>query len=217
MYIKLSSLNDLCRYASNFDYTNSCIMSIKYGNGYRLFSVGEDICGASIAYYINIGKPEHVISYTYPAFGEPENPHFVESPDSQQNKYMSIINISSAEFCEAKTSKGKRPIMVQLSSTLDLVNAAIRRGISSESISQIYAFEYRGRMILCCFDVLEEFQDDERTMYYAIAESRKASSFVRYKYADNKVDFTDYMGEHSYMYAKIINLAEPFPFFKMPN
>ncbi|MCL5413046.1 MAG: hypothetical protein M1569_01430 [Candidatus Marsarchaeota archaeon] len=217
IYIKLKSLDDLCRYASNFDYTNSCIMSIKSGGGLRLFAIGESVCDSSIAYYVNIERQEHMISYTYPMPGESENSHFLESPSLQQHYYMGIINISSAGFREAKALKGKEPAIVRLEAPIDLIIAAIKRGVSSESIPQIYAFDCKGKLIMCCFDVIEELADDNHIMYYTVADSTGSSNFVRYKYNENKIDFTDYMGEHSYMYAKIINLAEPFPFFKMPN
>ncbi len=218
MYVRLKSLDDLSRYVCNFDYTNSCIMSIKSGGGYRLFAVGEQVCGSNLAYCVDASAKEHIISYTYPAPGEPENSHFVESPGNpQQHHYMSIINISNPGFSESKSLKGKAPIMVQLDAVLDLVNAAIKRGVNSESISQIYSFDYKGRRILCCFDVIEELADDTRILYYAVADGAHEANFARYKYSENKVDFTDYMGEHSYMYAKVINLAEPFTFFKMPN
>ena len=217
IYVKLKSLDDLCRYASNFDYTNSCIMSIKSGSGLRLFAIGESICDSSIAYYVNIDRQEHIISYTYPMPGESENSHFLESLGLQQRYYIGIINISSAEFREARTLRGKEPAMVRLEAPIDLITAAIKRGVSNESIPQIYAFDCKGKFILCCFDVIEELADDNHIMYYTVADGAGSSNFVRYKYNENKIDFTDYMGEHSYMYAKIINLAEPFPFFKMPN
>lgn len=218
LYIKLKSLDDLCRYVCNFDYTNSSLMLTKEGSQQRLFAVGETVGDSTIAYYVNVTKPEQVISYTYPSYdNQSENSHFLEAPAHQQSHYMNIINIRRSGFKQSKLNAPKDLITIELEDSSDLIKAIIKRGVSSESIPQIYAFEYGKKTIMCGFDVIEELSDDVKILYYAVSSSTKRENFARYKYSENKVDFTDFLGEHSYMYAKIINLAEPYPFFKMPN
>ena len=81
----------------------------------------------------------------------------------------------------------------------------------------LYAFSMKGKSFLCGFDMIDELCDDRKTFYYAAVKDKKRGGFAKYGYADNTFGFTDTVGEHSYIYIKIINLAEPFQFFKMPD
>jgi hypothetical protein len=215
-YVKLASLNDICRYVENFDYTASNVVSMKEGNAYALMAFGEQLEGCTIAYYVNTTGRERIICYTYPSSnGQEENAHFVEEIGMHPNHYINILEMEAGSIKKAKKVK---PIpSAKVHSTDDLIIAAIRRGVSHESLPQIYSFSHKGKTVICAFDIIEELSDGQKTIYYAVCEKKPNASFARYKYSDNKVDFAEYMGEHSYMYAKIINLAEPFPFFKMPE
>ena len=212
-YVKLASLNDLCRYVENFDYTASNIVCMKDGSSYRLMAFGEQLENVMLAYYVNTTSGERIISYTYPSSsGQEENSHFVEEIGTHPNHYVNIIEIDGASF---KTAKRLKPVpLVKISTPESLITAVIRRGMSGELLPQIYSFQHSGKAMLCAFDLIEELSEGQRTLYWAEARSKPKANFARYKYSDNKVDFADHMGEHSYMYAKIINLAEPFPFFK---
>lgn len=204
--------------ASTFDYNNCTIISVKSGEGYRIFILGEPIGDTTLAYYIGIPNREHAVSYSYPSeTGMQENAHFTESKTGLQNHYMNIIGLDSSSFKEAAKIKAKDLITIRLDSVEDLVSAAIKRGIAADSLYNLYSFDYKGRQVLCGFDVIEELSDDTRILYYALPDTTIKGKFARYKYSENKIDFTDYMGEHSYMYAKIIPLAEPYPFFKVPD
>ena len=218
VYIKLKSLDDLARYVCNYDYTNSVMASVKYGAGYRIFATGEPMEKVTLVYYINTTKRESVWNYTYPSsIYQKENTHFGEDTTLDQRSNMRIINISSASPREAGSKTRYDVPLVQLSTTNDLISAALLQAADSNSIPCIYSFDYRGRAVLCAFDVIEGLSDESRILYYTLPDRSESGNFARYKYSENKIDFTDYMGEHSYMYAKIINLAEPFPFFKMPD
>ncbi len=219
VYIKLSSLDDLSRYVCNYDYTNSTIASVKHGSGFRIFAIGEEIGKAILVYYVNTTKRESAISYTYPSSSsQKENSHFIEGERPEQGNYMRIINISSANLREAGSTKTRNEVpIVELSGAYDLVSAALLKASGSDSIPYIYSFSSNGKKVICAFDVIEGLSDDNKILYYALLGKNEPGNFARYKYSENKIDFTEYMGEHSYMYAKIINLAEPFPFFKMPD
>ncbi len=215
-YVKLASLNDLCRYVENFDYTASNIVSMKEKSGYYIMAFGEHLDGGIVAYYISTPSSEKMICYTYPSSsGQPENSHFVTEIGSHPNHYMNILEMDGKNMQKGKKLK---PIsIVKVNSIDSMIIAVIRRGVSSESVPYIYSFVHGKTAIFCAFDIIEELAEGPRTLYYAIADAKPNANFARYKYTDNKVDFAEYMGEHSYMYAKIINLAEPFPFFKMPE
>ena len=218
LYIKLKSLDDLSRYACNYDYTHSAIISIKHSAGYRVLAIGEEIGKITLAYYINTVKMESAISYIYPSSSsQRENSHFTEGARQENSSYMRIINVSTVGFKEVTGKVKVDSPIVRLSGTYDLVGASLLQAQGSNTIPYIYSFYYKGKEVLCAFDVIEGLSGDKKVLYYVLPERREMGNFVRYKYSENKIDFTDYMGEHSYMYAKIINLAEPFPFFKMPD
>ncbi len=212
VYAKLASLDDLARYACNFDYTASSLICVRKPSGYAIFALGEQLDGSTLALYVNSAQSEGMLCYTYPSYGgQPENTHFVTAAGQMPNHYMGILEMESAGIKEAK--KAKPVLAVRIRSPDELVKAVIRKGVATESIPHIYAFSKEGKVVLCAFDIISEFQEGPRTVYYAVSDRMPAASFARYKYTENKVDFTTYVGEHSYMYAKIINLAEPFSFF----
>ena len=220
-YIKLESLEALARLACNFDYTNSSIMCAMSGSAYRIFVIADRIGDTPIAYYINMPRKEAAISYTYPSSeDQQENAHFVEEGQRdhiQSRQYMDIIHIDGIAYAEAKGMPRRKIGSIRMSSANDIVIAAIRKSAIIESLCSLYTFTSRGRRIICGFDLIDELKDDTTILYYAASDSLTGAKFARYKYSENKVDFTDYVGEHSYMYAKIIPLAEPFPFFNMPD
>ncbi len=218
VFIKLGSLDDLSRYACNYDYTNAQLISFKSGSVYRIFAMGEEIGKSAIAYYISNPKSERTISYTYPSSAsQKENSHFISAEKQEGSNAINIICIDSARICDAKLKEKEFPAIARLSSVHDLLTAALMQASGTETIPHIYSFTHKGRAILCAFDVIEGLSEENKILYYALPDKNQSGSFVRYKYSDNRIDFTEYMGEHSYMYAKIIHLAEPFPFFKMPD
>ncbi len=216
LYVKLASLDDLCRYASNFDYTASNIISVKSSNSHSLIVFGEHLEGAVVAYYINTPSAERMICYTYPSsISQSENSHFVTEMGSPPNHFMNILDIDGKNL--KKNTKAPKVPIVKVGSVDELVIAVIRKGIANECFAQMYSFNNGKNTVFCAFDILEELSEGPTTLYYAVSNKNQNAGFARYKYTENKVDFTGYMGEHSYMYAKIIKLAEPFPFFKMPD
>lgn len=179
--------------------------------------MGETVGDAQLAYYINVQRRESAISYTYPSSGgQSENAHFIDPGTPYPDRYMSVISME-AEFAEASRVPARGIETIRLASSTDLVIAAIRKSAATETLCSLYAFRQGGREILCGFDLIEELGDDPRKLYYAAAPGAAQARFARYRYVDNRADFADYVGEHSYMYAKIIPLAEPFKFFNMPD
>ncbi len=183
-----------------------------------MFVIGPGIADTPIIYYIEIPAKESGISYTYPtSVGQQENAHFTTLAEHDQGHYMNIISIEEHTFTQATGVPKKGIELVRLSSAADLVLAAIKKSTQTESLCSLYTFSDGGKTFISGFDLIEELSDDTRILYYAEAKGLGDAKFARYKYSENKVDFTDFVGEHSYMYAKIIPLAEPFSFFKMPD
>ena len=101
---------------------------------------------------------------------------------------------------------------VKVENPIDLVGAAIKKASGEEIVANIYAFESEGKKVIAAFDVLNSLSNDKPVFYYSILEKEKLGNFARYDYRNNSMDFSNSMGDHAYLYAKVINLTKPFPF-----
>lgn len=218
LYVKVSSMADLARYAYNFDFSSKSLILNKTGNGSRLMVLGECVKEAVIAYYINVDAPHKFIRYAFPASaGEQESARFAESAEGSEKDYINIFEADLGAFKELKGVGKNDVLQIRVGSVEDLMHAAIKKAIKEESFACLYAFEKEGKRFVCGFDLIEELADDRKTFYYAVAKDKKRGGFAKYSYATNTFEFAEAVGEHSYIYIKIINLAEPLPFFKMPD
>ncbi len=218
LYVKAASLTDLARYVYNFDFTSGSLILSKSGGVPRLVAIGERINGLTVAYYINIDAPHGFVRYSFPSLpGERESASFTESSDASEKGCISILRVDLGPFKEARSARKEDILQVRMAGPEELVHAAVRKSVRDEYFASIYAFRHRDMTILCGFDLIDELADDRKTFYYAAVKSTVAGGFARYSHERNSFDFTETVGEHSYIYIKIIGLAEPFPFFKMPE
>ncbi len=219
LYVKLASAVDLARHAYNFDFTSRSLIQKAAKSGVtQVFCLGECIGNVTIAYYVNIDSPSAVAVYNFPSSrDERETVRFTGAGEGNEKNRIGILDIDLSAFGQAKNVRKDEIVMIRVGSPEDLVHATIKRTMSEESFMSLYAFDYKGRTILCCFDLLQELMDDKKTFYYAVLKDKGRAGFAKYSYADNTFEFTDTVEEHSFIYVKIINLAEPFPFFKMPE
>lgn len=219
LYVKLASAVDLARYAYNFDFTSRSLLQFKAESGVtRVVCLGEAIGNVTLGYYVNIDSPSAVAIYNFPSSrDERESVRFAGNAEGNEKKGIGMINLDLSVFGKAK-GVGKGEIMlIKVGSPEDLVHATIKRTVNEEAFMNLYAFDYKGKSILCCFDLIQELADDRKTFYYAVLKDKKRAGFAKYSYANNTFEFTETVEEHSYIYVKIINLAEPFQFFKMPE
>ncbi|MDE1823838.1 MAG: hypothetical protein KGH74_00895 [Candidatus Micrarchaeota archaeon] len=218
LYVKVSSTTDLCRYCCGYDFNTDMLLRAGEGSSRRLVALGEQAGNVTIGYYVETKEEKPIIIYKFPEFGKwSESIEFVESVDPQPGNYISVIDISFKDIRKAKRLNAKDVMQVEMRKPDSIVNAAIRKGMRNESLPYLYSFEFRKKRILCGFDLIEGLNDDKRILYYAVIDKKESSGFIRWSYTANRFDFTDVIGEYSYIYVKIINLAEPFSFFKMPD
>lgn len=131
----------------------------------------------------------------------------------QQNTHdITIVNINLDNLRKGSI-RPRDLVSIRLGSFEDIVRAVIKKYSRDNLLSHLYSFEREGNYIICGFDLFERLENDRRCFYYAISNKRPAA-FARYNYVEDIADFTENVGEHSYMYVKIISLAEPYPFFK---
>lgn len=218
LYVKARSLNDLARLVCNFDYTAENLVLTKDGKGYRLLALGECIGDVTLSYYVNVPGKERLMQYTMPGpDSDQELSRFVSTAGERPSHYISIIETDLSVFKEAKDVTKKAVVGVRMGTFDDLISAVIMKAVRGEFFPHVYAFSEGSKTVFGAFDVFEELADDRKAFYYTVADYKKSGNFARYSYNTGKIDITDRLGEHAYMYVKIISLAEKFPFFKMPD
>lgn len=218
VYIRVKSLEDLCRYAYNFDFTSDNLLKEKTGKGYRISILGESIGDSVIAYYIETGSDNSgtMIKYNVPSNGASEEIKFLTKVESTDIPRINLISIDLKAF-KGKGIKRKSITSVKLGSLEDITKFALKKAAKYESSAHLYSFEYKKSIIICGFDLIDKLEDSKQIFYYIQLglERKNRGRFIKYNYSENTIDFTDSIGEHPYAYIKIINLADSFPFFKL--
>lgn len=218
LYVKLSSMADLARYAYNFDFSSKSIILSRQQGKPRLIALGECIKESVIGYYVSVETQHSFIRYSFPSSSDiTESAVFSETAEGSEKDHISIFRVDLGDFRELKAAGRDDVQQIKVETTQDLMHAAIKKSLREESFALLYAFEARGRRFICGFDLIDELADDRKTFYYAETKDKTKGGFARYSYSSNTFEFAETVGEHSYIYIKIISLAEPFPFFKMPD
>ena len=213
VYVRAAAIEDLCRYVSRFDFTSDNLFASELEGKRVVMAIGEAFENKVICYYVPYEKRAELIEYMVPqVHGEKEAAVAVERIERQPAHYVNIIDVGLRDIIRKKFGKGEVALL-RAAGYEDIVRALVKRGIREEYITHIYSFAYKGFRVIGAFEIVEELQNGRKAFYYSVSTNNTDAAFARYSYIDNRVDFSKTFGEHNYMYVKIINLAEPFPFF----
>ncbi|MGC8623123.1 MAG: hypothetical protein ACP5TK_00435 [Candidatus Micrarchaeia archaeon] len=213
-FIRTSSINDLARYACRFDQTPTELIRTVYKGESRIIAPGETVDGHVLFYYTPSASKESIVKYIA---GFDERVEFTDEIDLSQTDtyYMSIVDAELSGLISENPEKISNVAFVKIGKADQLVRTVIKKAIENENIEKAYSFSYKGKAVLGAFDLFDELDDEQKIFYYTFMDSLPKEGFIRYDYSNNKMDFSNEIGEHSYMYAKKIELAEPFPFFNL--
>ncbi|MDE1822983.1 MAG: hypothetical protein KGH69_01205 [Candidatus Micrarchaeota archaeon] len=218
LYVKAASMMDLCRYCCGYDFNTDMLLRTKEGKETRIMALGEQIGDVTLGYYVESEGKGSIISYKFPEYGKgPESMEFVNSIEQQPGNYISVIDLDLKGMKKAKEASSKDIMLMRMEKPESMINAAIRKGLRGEALPYLYSFAVKGYTVLCGFDLIDGLNDEKRMLYYTVMGKKKDEGFLRWSYTANRFDFVDVIGEYSYIYVKIINLAGPFSFFKMPD
>ena len=211
LYVRASSIEDIARLVCDFESTPKNAFLSKIGGKEALLAFGENIGSATIAYYVELKeKAKEMLRYS----AEEGKAEFVDGAENAPNTCnINVIGIDLSDMAQWKEDPGEVSL-ARIASVKDLIKIVITKSVTNESIEGMYSFPYNGKTIFCAFDTVEQLADDKKILYYTIAEENAQRSFARYDYSKNAVDFSESIGEHTFLYVKIINLSQPFPFFK---
>jgi len=211
LLVKAKSVLDLIRGACSFDTYSEDLLAVKKDDKTFLYLLGEQLDDTVVAYYVE--AKEYGDFAIYSATTEDESVSFSKIYNERFNAhYINILPLESFPFEESEY--GNAPTIIKVGGCESLVRSLIKKAVEKEEIEKAYIFEKNGKYYLGAFDLLEELADSKKIFYYAELKNYNESSFIRYNYSSDKIEFTKEFGEHSYLYIKLVNLAEPFLFFK---
>jgi len=214
LYLKAASVEDICRYACRFDSLSGTLILEESNQGNKLIALGERIEEVQLAYFFPIKESGGMIAYEPAVEGAKDRMRFTTLSEPSNKYFINVMRIDLSGYEIAKGIDSKRVQMVRVKDVMDLIGAVIRKAAKEETIANVYSFVSAGKRVIAAFEVIDALASERPVFYYAFAESKSEGNFARFDYRNNSLDFTNTTGDHAYLYAKIINLSEPFPFFK---
>ncbi len=213
-YVRAKSLDDIARLAFGDDFSSRSLICSPRGKKNRITLLGEHVGSCIIAYYVESEGTCKGISYSSDDSGE--RVEVVAHERGMDKNFIDVFHVEIEGLKDGKPEKDSVAI-IKAGSFEDLAKMAIKASVKDESIRHLYSFEYKGKRIIGGFDLIEELNDEARNFYYTLLSKDNQGKYIAYDYKTGRIEFTDRMREYSYMYLKIINLAEAFPFFNVPD
>ncbi|MEM0201885.1 MAG: hypothetical protein QXR73_01780 [Candidatus Micrarchaeaceae archaeon] len=209
-YVKVDSLVDLARLMSGQGSLKH-ISAIKDGNVYKIIYMGERAGGVQIAYYASAPKLSKFFIYS------PNSPNeYIKMEDSiasSINDYnlmkAPILEIVASPFKEEKKPSFDISI-VEVNDFESFVKSIVSDSQYGGSTSKVYAFFYKGAHYVGSFELM---RDSGKIFTYAKADESNTFNYLKYDYTKDRIEPTSTIAEKSFTYVRVINLAEPFPFF----
>ena len=211
LYVKLNSVVDLARHMTTSG-TMKHVSAIRKGSMYKLFSIGEKVGGVQIVYYVNTEKLGKFIIYTISAQSE-----YIEMRDtiaasiSDYNVMKApILELETELFKDVKGSKGELTL-IKAKDFDSFVKSLVNDSQYGGSSAKAYAFFYKGAHYTGSFELV---RDTGKVFTYSELNDGAVFNYLKYNYSTDAVERANVMADKAYTYVRVINLAEPFPFFK---
>ncbi|MDE1857257.1 MAG: hypothetical protein KGH98_04230 [Candidatus Micrarchaeota archaeon] len=207
--VRLKSIIDLARLCCTFSNIQQTAYSVKQGKGYTMFAIGERVGDSRMAY--TAGASGDGSAAVYSVEGA-ESLELVDTPPQDYHtarRYrIPIVELAKWSFEKPRKEEIRA---IRVSDYRALAKQAMARGMEDQYVPHLYAFEAKGRKYLAAFGVMDI---DRHALFYAESKINKDFGFLRYSYGTDTLEGTDSFGESQYAYLKLINLKDPFPFFK---
>jgi hypothetical protein len=227
MCIPLRSELDLVRCACRFSHNSADILVSEHTHSEGLvgYVPSETVGKCILAYTARISTGSDSLVYSYDDLSHAETIADYNPTDSavpKTNSYrIGLTRINLSNF-DTKGGMAKNGInFVRMEKHEDLIKSVIKKSLYKEELENIFIFKYKGKNVLYAFDIIESLADETHVLYYAMFDIEIEGLFARYNYSSGSVDFSNAFGEHSYMYVKLIFLADMPKFFegalKMPE
>ncbi len=212
--VKLAAVNDLGRAACTFDTSiTTNLYAFKKGDDYRILSRGEFVGELNIFYYRDFSRLHRFGRYSPGSQYSAESFQLVDTAESDHQWYsMPIIELAHAPFQASSAVRGFKMLNIHIRDYTSIIRGLINKSIQNESMGRIYTFTHKGHRYVGSFELLS---DENRTVFtYAKAGSDNVFAFYSYDYAADRIGEADHVGANNFIYLRVINLAEPFWFFR---
>jgi hypothetical protein len=214
-YVRLNSILDLARNSCDFTGAVRPIHAIKEGKEYTLFSIGERVSDTRMLYYCKsneIGK-----FCVYNPNEEPKERMEMKDEISSESSDIRLYKIPVVELLKnpykiKKTAK-LEATLVQVKDFSSLIKALINDNAGEEAgAPKVYGFFSKGEHFIGSYEMFHE--GSSKFFAYAKVDRKDVFNSIGYNYANGVVEVMDSFSSKSHMYVRVVNLAEPFPFFK---
>ncbi len=213
-FVKLRSVHDMARNVSTFGDLIRPIFAQKNQGGYRLMWPGAKIGECRIVLYCESKEIGNCLLYKPKSeFGEESVEFMAVQPSGPQGgnaQCIPILELKNVPFEEKKPRIDASCIEARDSS--QLIKAVITKAMDHETMGKVYVFSYKQARYVAAFGLIDE--DELKFLTYSRLDEGGEFCFFRYNYSNDRVEPTNTFGDHSYIYVRVVNLAEPFPFFK---
>ncbi len=213
MPVQLHSLEDIARLAYNFNFTSNSVFAGTSGTHTVLYAFGEKLDGVVLTYTFTAEHLTKFLLYRPPENSDDEKARFSDSTEEGW-QVVNILSMNIGKLGISKTAGKAKFKYVEMGSFEDLVKLAINSSSGEDNtLAQLYCFESNTGCVAYGLDLIDRLHDGECIVYYTNLKEHNKKGFALYDYKTGRVAFTGNVGEHSYMYLKIINLAEKPAFF----
>lgn len=213
-FIEVESIKDFTRLACAFERVALPAFRFKM-NDEDILAIQFDIFrNMPILYYIKIKDKGNFIGYNYN-----EGKEIIELSISTDNKtgiYAPIIVVNNAPeiFNQGFFSneiKQKKYLVMKVEDIASLCKVALYKILYEETPLPIFMFPNNDKWILGSFTRMDEI-DDAAIFFYVELDNKPEHNFVKYSsLSPEKTGITNDIGDHGYLYGKIIKLSEKHP------
>ncbi len=210
--VRLSSLTDLARAACTFS-PSPIIFAIKEKGGYKLMLPGERVDESSNVYTFETDKIANFCIYS--PSGASEKLEFKDDIGTEQHDFktyrIQMIELLNDPF-KGRESDGKENLLLfKVKEPESLIKGMLSGVTQEEKMGRVYRFAHKGKEYLCAFNTA---YDGSVLVLYAETKPANVFNFISYNYSSNKLEFMKSLENTAYVSLAVVNLAEPFPFFK---
>lgn len=210
--VRLKSMEDMVRAACTFS-PSPIIFAVKERGAYTLMLPGERVDESSNIYTFETGKIANFCIYS--PSGALEKLEFKDEVDMEQHDFktyrIQIIELLNNPF-KGRESDGKESLLLfKVRDPESLIKGMLAGVTQEEKMGRVYQFGHNGKKYLCAFNTA---YDGSVLILYSEAKSANVFNFISYNYSSNKLEFLKSLENNAYVSLAVVNLAEPFPFFK---
>ncbi|MCL4372412.1 hypothetical protein M1373_03785 [Candidatus Marsarchaeota archaeon] len=209
--VKLRSELDLGRLGCSFSQEQKYMFAAVKNGAKILFIAGENIAETRLAYYV---ETERLDSYAVYSTSSGTESFRISGLISEQAHpsvcRFPIMQIDYNAFIEKELKPGDI-YYVRAEDYRDIIRIVVSNSLNSESLGMVYSFVKGDKVIIGSLEIIA---DDKKVFVYAYADIEPGHAFFSYDYSNGSINATDAFSENSYIYVRIINLAEGFPLFK---